>query len=71
MQPRFAANRPHEAVILVTPEPGKTEREDEQLANMLAERKAKILDFALEKLEQAKDGPLPAKHKAGKDRDVR
>ena len=38
---------------------------------MLAERKAKILDFALEKLEQAKDGPLPAKHKAGKDRYVR
>ena len=38
---------------------------------MLAERKAKILDFALEKLEQAKDGPLPVKHKAGKDRDAR
>ena len=38
---------------------------------MLAERKAKILDFALEKLEQAKDGLLPVKHKAGKDRDAR
>ena len=38
---------------------------------MLVERKAKILDFALEKLEQAKDGPLPAKHKARKDRDAR
>ena len=45
---QYLLDNPHEAVILVTPEPGKTEREDEQLANMLAERKASMTPEAIE-----------------------
>ena len=38
---------------------------------MLTERKAKILDFSLEKLEQEKATPLPVKHESGKNRGAR
>ena len=38
---------------------------------MLAERKAKILDFSLEKSEQSRGGRPPVKSKTGKGRDTR
>ena len=49
---QYLLDNPHEAVILVTPEPGKTEREDEQLANMLAERKASMTPEAIDAVVQ-------------------